>query len=53
MLPTFMLYLTHISIHALLAESDRRLGAVHDAKINISIHALLAESDTVFRLVLL
>ena len=23
MLPTFMLYLTHISIHALLAESDR------------------------------
>ena len=38
------LYNILISIHALLAESDR-LGAVHDAQINISIHALLAESD--------
>ena len=33
-----------ISIHALLAESDR-LGAVQHAKVDISIHALLAESD--------
>ena len=33
-----------ISIHALLAESDR-FGAVNNTKIHISIHALLAESD--------
>ena len=33
-----------ISIHALLAESDR-LRAVQNTKIDISIHALLAESD--------
>ena len=35
---------SQISIHALLAESDR-LGAVQNTKIDISIHALLAESD--------
>ena len=33
-----------ISIHALLAESDR-FRAIQHPKINISIHALLAESD--------
>ena len=33
-----------ISIHALLAESDR-FRAVQNTQINISIHALLAESD--------
>ena len=36
-----------ISIHALLAESDRRSGAVNNTQIDISIHALLAESDLV------
>ena len=34
-----------ISIHALLAESDSALLAIH-TKSRISIHALLAESDT-------
>ena len=33
-----------ISIHALLAESDSALLAIH-TKSRISIHALLAESD--------
>ena len=36
---------TSISIHALLAESDRTLPAL-PLPIEISIHALLAESDT-------
>ena len=44
MLPTFMLYLTHISIHALLAESDL-LPPCFLPVNDISIHALLAESD--------
>ena len=35
---------SHISIHALLAESDAPKGSVYDFKL-ISIHALLAESD--------
>ena len=35
-----------ISIHARLAESDRRFRAIQHPKINISIHALLAESDS-------
>ena len=35
---------THISIHALLAESDKRASG-QLAKDVISIHALLAESD--------
>ena len=35
---------THISIHALLAESDKLVKA-DTAKHLISIHALLAESD--------
>ena len=35
---------TVISIHALLAESDR-FRAVQHPEIDISIHALLAESD--------
>ena len=34
-----------ISIHALLAESDRQVKQIYQAKISISIHALLAESD--------
>ena len=34
-----------ISIHALLAESDRTGDAVLDLAFDISIHALLAESD--------
>ena len=34
-----------ISIHALLAESDRRFRASLSAVVTISIHALLAESD--------
>ena len=33
-----------ISIHALLAESDKST-IIHDANCSISIHALLAESD--------
>ena len=44
MLPPFMLYLTHISIHALLAESDL-LPPCFLPVNDISIHALLAESD--------
>ena len=36
---------TAISIHALLAESDRT-GHCHVKLVSISIHALLAESDT-------
>ena len=38
-----------ISIHALLAESDRWLRISTDALDDISIHALLAESDTIYR----
>ena len=38
---------THISIHALLAESDGALASLV-GKIPISIHALLAESDPLF-----
>ena len=38
---------TIISIHALLAESDR-FRTIHNAEIHISIHALLAESDPYF-----
>ena len=34
-----------ISIHALLAESDRGYFKVHSPPKKISIHALLAESD--------
>ena len=34
-----------ISIHALLAESDRQIKQTCRAEISISIHALLAESD--------
>ena len=34
-----------ISIHALLAESDRRVQQVRQVRLGISIHALLAESD--------
>ena len=34
-----------ISIHALLAESDRQSGALPQPPPHISIHALLAESD--------
>ena len=37
--------LTEISIHALLAESDRQSGALPQPPPHISIHALLAESD--------
>ena len=36
-----------ISIHALLAESDRQIKQTYRAEISISIHALLAESDAV------
>ena len=36
----------YISIHALLAESDR-FRTIHNTQIDISIHALLAESDSV------
>ena len=35
----------HISIHALLAESDERADSLAHAPPEISIHALLAESD--------
>ena len=35
----------HISIHALLAESDRMLTDEVNSNNVISIHALLAESD--------
>ena len=35
----------NISIHALLAESDKRANSLADAPPKISIHALLAESD--------
>ncbi len=38
-----------ISIHALLAESDR-FGCLKQRRIDISIHALLAESDLIFML---
>ena len=35
----------HISIHALLAESDLEQSSSYSAYLEISIHALLAESD--------
>ena len=38
-----------ISIHALLAESDRRRGVLCYLDNIISIHALLAESDILGR----
>ena len=38
-----------ISIHALLAESDRRGAVICYLDNIISIHALLAESDAVIR----
>ena len=41
----FLAEYTHISIHALLAESDRRSGRGAGHTAGISIHALLAESD--------
>ena len=44
---------THISIHALLAESDSLPCIINSFTQNISIHALLAESDWVYRLLLL
>ena len=34
-----------ISIHALLAESDKRYFTYYIGRFSISIHALLAESD--------
>ena len=37
---------TIISIHALLAESDKRCEFGRDDRKIISIHALLAESDS-------
>ncbi len=37
---------TQISIHALLAESDRKPQYLYNSKQGISIHALLAESDS-------
>ena len=37
----------HISIHALLAESDK-VGGIDVSEVPISIHALLAESDRYF-----
>ena len=40
----------HISIHALLAESDKGANRLADAPPEISIHALLAESDAGDRL---
>ena len=40
----YYIHAQEISIHALLAESDR-FRAIHNTEINISIHALLAESD--------
>ena len=43
----FLQKLAEISIHALLAESDRRGGVACYLDNIISIHALLAESDDV------
>ena len=39
-------WLSNISIHALLAESDRPAKWLDIHRVHISIHALLAESDT-------
>ena len=39
------IYVSYISIHALLAESDFVIGDVMGKALAISIHALLAESD--------
>ena len=36
-----------VSIHALLAECDRRLGDVNYLGAVVSIHALLAECDLI------
>ena len=38
-------YVSYISIHALLAESDFLTLTVRNCSADISIHALLAESD--------
>ena len=38
-------YVTPISIHALLAESDQKMATAQAVTDTISIHALLAESD--------
>ena len=43
--PTALRTPHHISIHALLAESDNNFPSSATVTINISIHALLAESD--------
>ena len=40
------IYVSYISIHALLAESDFVIGDVMGKALAISIHALLAESDS-------
>jgi len=45
--PSYNLRIHHISIHALLAESDGRNGHNVNGEHKISIHALLAESDLV------
>ena len=45
----FNLHCVEISIHALLAESDRKITITVDEGTLISIHALLAESDCDFR----
>ena len=42
----------YISIHALLAESDKQLDLLGWLRVLISIHALLAESDSVVFLLL-
>ena len=43
----------HISIHALLAESDHLVVFGSDCRNKISIHALLAESDLLIPLTIL
>ena len=43
--PPYNLMIHHISIHALLAESDASRPRCHSMGGDISIHALLAESD--------
>ena len=45
MLKEVFVYVSHISIHALLAESDELISQMAIHAIHISIHALLAESD--------
>ena len=46
----YNLHCVEISIHALLAESDRNARPETRPRDAISIHALLAESDLLFRL---